>query len=392
MIPVFFLSAGLILHHFLLFPALLLLLGRQARHDPVRQPQTDAELPTVSVMVTCCNEGELIRDKAVNLLAQDYPSEKRQIVFAVDGAEYDVPTMLKEYLSGTDFKVVAFPAQRGKIHVLNDAVSHCQGEILVLTDVGARFAPDTLRQLAEAFTDPQVGGVCGAHQVERTTTNDASMGGAQSVYWRFDRLIKRAESRLGSITASDGPIYAIRRTLYTPIPEAVSDDSFQAMAIVRQGWRFVFAPEAQAWIRPRSKSFGHEITRRRRVVVRSLHGLWLSRELLNARRYGIYSLSLLSGKILRRVLPLLLITLLVSSAFLAPRGLVWSMVFGAQALCYLLALSKPAGLRLESKLIPKVSSVQDMAGYFLAGQIGTLLGLLDFLRGKRVDRWKPASD
>jgi cellulose synthase/poly-beta-1,6-N-acetylglucosamine synthase-like glycosyltransferase len=390
MAAVFYISTALIAYHFVIHPALLLLLaGRRADRAPARADD-DALLPSVSVLVPCCNEGPLIREKAENLLNQNYPAAKRSILFAADGPEHNVPATLADYGDTNGLQVVEFPESRGKIPVLNDAVAHCHGEILVLTDVSARFERDALRWLVAAFADPDVGGVCGALRVE-STDSSAGLSDPQRLYWRLDDRVKRAESRLGSVTSGYGSIYAIRRGLFTQLPASVTDDSFQAMAIVRQGWRFVFEPRAQAWIKPRSKSFGHEISRRRRVVLRSLRGLWLSRELVNVHRHGVYAVSLLSQKVLRRILPVLLLAMLVSAAWLAPRGPVWFAVFASQAAFYLLALSRLAGLRLPSGGHARVAAkLQSLAAYFLAGQVGTFLGTLDFLRGRRVDRWAPA--
>jgi cellulose synthase/poly-beta-1,6-N-acetylglucosamine synthase-like glycosyltransferase len=389
MIAIVSAASGLILYHFFLHPLLLIILSSRSGRS-AWSPDSEAEdFPTVSVLVPCCNEGGMIAEKADNLLNQDYPHDRMEIVFAGDGSQANLETILGPRCQQPNLRAISFTTPRGKIPVLNDAVQACHGKILVMTDVGAHFETGTVSALVDPFSDSTVGGVCGVHRVAQSN-GKRDMGGAQALYWRLDGCVKKAESRLGSISSSDGPIYAIRRALYTPIPAAVTDDSFQAMAIVRQGWRFIYSPEAIARIQPRSKSFGHEIRRRRRVVVRSLRGLWLSRELMNLRRYGVYALSLLTQKVLRRCLPLLLILVLASTAILGINDGLWRMIclsqaslYGMGASLFLAPIPRRRGLRWAARL-------QTVCGYFLAGQIGTLLGGVDFLRGRRVERWTPA--
>ena len=217
MMIIFIASSALIAYHFLLHPILLILLsawiGRPAWHPA----SENASLPSVTVLVPCCNEGRTIAAKADNLLAQDYPAHRLEIVFAADGNRTDLRFWLGDRLRDPRIRAVTFPEPRGKIPVLNDAVGVCRNEILVMTDVGAQFSDGTLRALTEPFRDRTIGGVCGVHRVQCSTDAD-DMGNAQRIYWQIDGWVKKAESRLGSITSSDGPIYAIRRKLYSVIP------------------------------------------------------------------------------------------------------------------------------------------------------------------------------
>lgn len=381
---------AVLMYHFVLYPFLLLLWSAlSGRRPESASPLSDSELPTVTVLVTCYNEGQAIVDKLDNLQQQDYPSDKLKIVFAADGQESNASTILAGR-SGERVRVIEYAQNRGKIFVLNDTVPECTGDIVVFTDVTARFETDAIRQLVRRLWQPGVGGVCGYHRVVKSRKQPAKLSGAQGVYWRLDGLLKKAEDRISSITSCYGSIYAVRRELVTPLPSSVTDDAFQAMGVVRQGWRFRFAPEARAYIEARAKSPAHEISRRRRVVVRSLRGLWLSRELFDLRQHGFYALSLFSHKVLRRFMPVLLLLILVASAVLAFDSAVGGMLLVLQLLLY-----GTAALSF-TRWAPHVAAVLgfgkpfSMASYFSIGQLGTLLGLIDFLLGKRVDRWVPA--
>jgi len=389
MTTVFISCVAVLVYHFALYPLVLLVLGAM-RKEHVRDAISEEALPTVTVLVTCYNEGPAIAEKLDNLQQQNYPVSKLNILFAADGKEGNARVALEDRLSDApNAELVEYPENRGKISVLNDTIPRCTGDIIVFTDVSALFDQNAIRELVCQLQLPDVGGVCGYHQL--STRGAEKLSAAQGIYWTFDGLLKKAEAKLGSISSCYGSIYAVRRELVSKLPSSVTDDAFQAMAVIRQGQRFAFAPKALAYIRPRAKSPGHEISRRRRVVVRSLRGLWLSRELFDIRKFGLYSLSLFSHKVLRRVMPLMLLLMLVSSASLALNSGVWLLAFLLQLTlysCALLSFTHWAPRLAKTLGLQKPFS---LAAYFVIGQLGTLLGAIDFMRGKRVDRWVPVT-
>lgn len=378
--------AFVVLYHFVLYPVTLVLLGKVAGRKFAIEEWKDEDLPSVTVLVPCYNEREAIREKLVNLKSQEYPEEKLDIIVAADGPDGKIGRFIEDLLDDR-VRFIEYPKNRGKAYVLNDTAPQCRGDIVVFTDATAQFESDAVRQLVARFREPGVGGVCGYHQVAGRKSEQLS--GAQGLYWRFDGLVKRAEDRLSSISSCYGSIYAIRRELFTPVLPWVTDDAYQAMSIVRQGWRFAFAPEARAWIPPRAKSPAHEIRRRRRVVARSLWGLWASRELFDIRRFGLYSLTLFSHKALRRLVPILLLLLLIASFVMARENPVWTVLLVGQLLSYGGAFADSHGWLNFLKGFAPLRKVISVNTYFVLGQLGTLLGTLDFLRGRKIDRWVP---
>jgi cellulose synthase/poly-beta-1,6-N-acetylglucosamine synthase-like glycosyltransferase len=386
----FFTSLGLMALHLLIVPALTIAAGFFFKAGE-RRPETPSEeaLPRVTILVTCCNEGDLIRKKAKNLARLNYPADRLQIIFAADGPKDDPRMALGAFLSEERIRLIHFPENRGKIPVINDAASHCTGDILLFTDVDALLHPSSLKHLVQIFEDTQVGGGCGLHRLSTEGPDGLSEKSAgQRIYWSFDTLIKRAETRLGSISSCYGTIYAIRRSLFTRVPASVTDDAFQAMGTVRQGRRFIFVPEALAEIHPPSKSPEHELKRRRRIVLRSLRGLWLSRELLNPFRYGFYAFRLAAFKGLRRMNPLFMIGAFAGNWGLCPAHPVWIGLFLAQSGFYLTGLFGWAGRHTENRRSGPLKRISSVVLYYCVGNMGSLLGIVDFLKGKRMDRWE----
>ncbi len=366
----------------LAYPAILV--ARQVWARPAPVAVADFQ-PPVSVIVAVRNAAPMVEAKLRNCLALDYPAEKLEIVFSSDGSTDETLDVLQRCAAASPI-VLAFREHRGKTTALNDAVAACRGEVLVFTDVAAALERGALRALVRFFADVSLGGVGGRMQY---TGNGGHLGSGQRTYLGFDVLIRRLENRSGSVTANNGLLYAIRRSLFRPFPDAVTDDLFACLSVVRQGYRFAFAPEAVVVIPPRVKNPRHEITRRRRIVSTSLRSIWLTRAVLNPFRFGFFSFGLGVNKVLRRLLPVHLLLLFTSSLLLAGDP-VFLGLFAAQFLFYGCALFfSILGWKSPTTLPGKVASA---ASYFLLGNVGTLLGLIDFLRGKAPAKWEPVPD
>jgi cellulose synthase/poly-beta-1,6-N-acetylglucosamine synthase-like glycosyltransferase len=80
----FFWCLGVIAFTYFGYPLSLLLL-RVFRHRPVRKGSLE---PDVSIIVAAHNEESNLAAKLDNLLATDYPDQKREIVVVSDGCSY----------------------------------------------------------------------------------------------------------------------------------------------------------------------------------------------------------------------------------------------------------------------------------------------------------------
>ena len=307
---VFALSVLGLLLFFLFYPMIVLALSRlRARPKP---PDSDATSYAVS-MVTVVHRAEaLMEEKIKNFRALNYPSDRLELVVYEDGLTTSLAALVNR-LADERIRLHGSPAHQGKIEGLNAALPLCRGEIVVFSDADALLAPDALLELLRSLADPAVGGVCGRRVIAE---REGAMTGAQRTYIGFDETIRDAESRLGSTTSNDGKLYAIRRSLYQNIPPAVTDDLYVCLSVVRQKYRFVFAPRARAYIKLPSRNPRHEIIRRRRIVSTSLRGIF-DGDILNPFKHGVFSLQLFINKVLRRCMPFCLLGLFMSSLFLA---------------------------------------------------------------------------
>lgn len=366
---------------FLLYPLSLLLVSLIRQKENIINEDLR---PFISLLVVVRNAEDLIEDKILNALALEYPQERCEVIVFSDGSTDGTERKI-ELFKDKRLRVFSSKLHRGKSSAINEAIESCSGDIVVFSDADAILSSIALFKLVRHYADPNVGGACGQRIIH---SDETQLKDAQKGYIRFDSAIKAMESRVGSITSNDGKLYSIRRELYQPIEKAVTDDLFISLSIIRQGQRFIFEPEAKAYIRVPSRTTSHEILRRRRIVTGSLKGIWLMKELLNPFKYGFFSIGLTINKVIRRLLPVCLIFLLFGSFFMALYDPLFRGILIVQVVFYLLALLYPTLFRRISgpKTVKKIAS---LAYYFCLGNYGTLLGLIDFAMGKEIVKWEP---
>lgn len=339
-------------------------------------------IPTVSIVIVARNAAASMEKIIKSVLALDYPADKREVIIFSDGSTDNMEEHARA-CGGKSVRVLSSTAHCGKIHGMNKAVKECSGELLVFTDADVSLGPAALRRLIPYFGDPSVGGVSGRKVVVR---EKAWLEEAQGAYMSFGDAAKRMESSIGSVASNDGVLYAIRRELYREIPPAVTDDLYVCLSIVRQNRRFLYEPRARAFMSAPSQDPWHELRRRRRIVSTSLRGILLSREVLNPFRYGVFALCLFFNRVLRRLIPVFLLSLFAASFALAPRHLWANAALDMQFAFYLLALIYAAVLQ-HIPPIPVLTKAASLVFYFCWGNFGALLGLIDLLRGKRISKW-----
>ena len=374
---IFWISVGLLLYTYLLFPLLLLLRGRL-----IHRPYAAADCtPELTVLVAACNEEAYIGACIDSLLAQDYPGDRMRIVIASDGSTDATEEVVRGY-ADRGVQLMAGP-RRGKIETLNRTVPQLGGELIVFADAGTRFKSDALRELTRPFADASVGGVAGNQIYTREAKKSLTADG-ECAYWNLDRRLKEAQSRAGHVTSATGAIYAIRRRLFRTIPCGATDDFFVTTQVIAQGARLVYANEAQAFESVALET-RTEFRRKTRIITQGLYALWVMRRLLNPFRYGFYSFQLAWQKFLRRLMVLPLLAILLVSPWIWSHGPLYQLAVIGQAVFYAAALIGPALQHIS----PGRSKLLTLPFFFCMVNLAALLAFIDTLRGKRIGAWSP---
>jgi cellulose synthase/poly-beta-1,6-N-acetylglucosamine synthase-like glycosyltransferase len=297
-----------------LYPAAAALAAR-VRTRPAAKD--DAYLPSVAVIVTAYNEEESIERRLENLRALDYLPEQVELVVTSD-ASTDRTEQLAEAAGA---RVIRNP-RGGKVAAQDAAVRATEAEVVAFSDANATWAPDALRKLVRNLADPKVAYVCGRLRLE-----DADGSNKEGVYWRYELITRESESRLGSITAGNGAIYALRRADYVEVDPRFGHDLALPYLMPQRGRRAVYEPEALARERPTPTN---ETEYRRKVRMFEHAWLIVLRGRMLRRQPPGYLVALVSHRHLRYASGLLHLVLLGSSIALLGHGSVYAVFLGLQ--------------------------------------------------------------
>ena len=366
----FWLSAGALAYTFAGYGALMALLAR-GRGVKYGAP---APLPDVCAVIIAHNEEARIATRIENLLASDYPPEKLRVLLVSDGST-DATLARAAADDPCRTTVLAQPLRAGKAAGLNAALAQATGEIIVFADARQRFAPDAIARLAAHFADPQIAAVSGALEIDPAST---AAGTGVDAYWRYEKSLRAAESRLDSCIGCTGAIYAIRRALFTPLPaDTVLDDVVIPMRLAVAGHRVIHDPTALAFD-PQPLEPAAEALRKRRTLAGNFQMLFHHPAWLLPWRNRLWW-QLLSHKYLRLTAPVFLAVLLAASAALSAHPLYRT------ALALQLAFYIAAALGL---LFPALrGKIFALPAGFVFLNVTVLRALLHYLTTADLHRW-----
>ena len=268
---------------------------RLIRSRPVRAgPIT----PRVTVVISAYNEAGHIEATVRNKLNQDYPHALLDVMVASDGSTDETDAVLGR-LAQQNPRLSFFRQQprSGKTAALNSLIERAKGEIIVFADANSMYRPDTVRQLVAPFADPEVGYVTG--QMRYVDPHGSLIGDGCSAYMRYENLLRRYETDIGSIVGVDGGVDAVRRCLYRPMHADQLPDLVLPLAVVEQHRARGLRPRCGAGggepQRPSQRSYRMRV----RVALRAFWALRDKRALLNPLRYPLFAWQLISHKLLR---------------------------------------------------------------------------------------------
>jgi cellulose synthase/poly-beta-1,6-N-acetylglucosamine synthase-like glycosyltransferase len=369
--PVFLLVASALVH---LAQDWVFLRTRRDRRAPSRDPGV---LPALSVIIAAYNEERDLPAKLANLREIDYARDRLEVIFVSDGSTDGTNDILEKVPDGR-VRLVVLPSRGGKSSALNRGVAEARHGILVLSDAATLFAPDALIKLARHFSDPRVGVVCGALQFQTTAESRQTEG----VYWWYESMLRLMESRLGITLTASGAIYAVRRACFPTLPaDALIEDLVVPLHARTLGYHVLYDPEAVA-VDFAAPTVAGEFTRRVRVATGSFRALG---QLIRARMDPLTAFAFFSHKLLRWVLPFLLLGLLATSIAL------WQSPLYRTILIAQLVFYGWAGVGFLCRQRMQRVRYALLAYYLLAIHVAFLVGFIQFARGRGEVTWRRVS-
>lgn len=335
--------------------------------------------PSVTFIITAYNEENRIRDKLENTISLDYPEKNLQILVASDGSNDRTNEIVRNYRS-QGIELLEMPDRRGKENAQKEAVKSATGDIIVFSDVATTMEMGGLRQLISNFADPKVGCV---------SSEDCLLGrdgkpSGEGLYVRYEMWLRSLESKVNSLVGLSGSLFAARRQVCEDFSGEMQSDFRTVLNSIKVGLRGVNDPYTIGFY-PNIADPEREWDRKIRTVVRGLTVFFHHLDLLNIFRYGFFSYQLFCHKLLRWLVPVLIVFAFFSNLVLANDSFVYFFLLFTQLAVYGLAIfgiQRPMAQRL---LLIRV------AVYFVAVNVSIMIAWLRYLTGERIVIWTPTS-
>jgi poly-beta-1,6-N-acetyl-D-glucosamine synthase len=379
----FFILLLLIIYCYFGYPILIYLLASLVEKK-INKSQIELK---ISIIISAYNEEDCIEDKINNLLSLDYPKSKIEIIIGSDGSSDKTNDIVSHYISPS-LSFYPFTQRRGKMATLNDLAAKSQNEILVFTDARQSFERNALRELVANFYDQNVGCVSGELCFKPLPDSGSTAKGI-NLYWSYEKFMRACESRVHSMLGATGAIYAIRRELFTSIPEnMVLDDMFVPLKIIQKGFRAIFDGSANAY-----DTVADSPAEEHRRKVRTLYGIYQIfhrfPDLLNPLTSPI-AIQLISHKLLRVIAPFLLIAVFIINIFLSPKSPIYQIFMLGQIVFYFLAILGAQLRNSQYGLLKLISKICYIPYVFCLLNFSALAGFLRFVKGQQAITWEKA--
>lgn len=371
----FWLAIYLVVHSYVVFPWQMKRAGRQPQ---VFSPVTDNQ-PTVAILLAAYNEAAVMEEKILSTLNTSYPHEKLEIWIGSDCSTDRTDEIVQQFaLRYPQVHGIRFESRTGKPQIINALRKKTTAEILVLTDADTFFLKDTIAALTAPFSDPFTGGVQARFRSRVAGRPDVAR--QELMYNDREVMIKAGQSRYGAVIGAYGACYAIRASLYEPVPAGfVVDDFYIFMKVLEKQYRTVLAEQAVCHLEVSGQS-DVEFRRKVRIGSGNFQNFFSLRYFWSPfRSFAHYAYW--SHKVLRWFTPFLLIAILVLNAVLAWELPGYRVLLAAQAVGYLLV-----GIDLASGR-SRYTSLFRFASHFVLMNAALLAGFFRFLKGSGTSSW-----
>lgn len=344
-----------------------LIIWALARMWPRRWKSTPIH-PSLSVVMAVHNGIEQLPGKIRHLLSLDY-ANINEIIIVSDGSTDGTAEFLNK-LDLHRIKTIVLKEHSGKSAAVNAGVALATADVILFVDIRPEIAPGAIQRMLSNFSDPSVGCVAG-ELILRHDGHDATAHAVGGLYWRYEQWIRNCEAAFDSPVGVYGGFYAIRRELFSLMPAGlILDDMFQPLSIIRQGYRSVLDRSAFVYDTWPKKVQG-EFNRKVRTLAGNYQLFRMAPWTLTPRNRTMFQL--VSHKVMRLLVPYLLVLLLASSLVLAKGSRPFAGFALLQVFGWILAA---AGLRIR---IPVLGRVAAPAGALLMLNLAAVVGLYKFL-------------
>lgn len=187
--------------------------------------------PTVSVVMSCFNEGKAVYETIKSMRLSNYPIDHLEII-AIDDCSKDDSFFWMEK-AAQDFSHVIVKQNKenqGKAHNVLTAAAISRGDVIVSIDSDCLFDCAAIKELVSCFSEPKIAAVGGRVGVSNCNINWLTRFQTMSYAYSF-LVMKSPEKLFRKIQCLSGPLVAIRRECFNEIKREIAQRNFFGIKI-----------------------------------------------------------------------------------------------------------------------------------------------------------------
>jgi len=204
---------------------------------------------TVSIIVPCYNEADVIKASLKSLIAQTYPYF--EIIVVDDGSTdgtYNIAKQFEFQEENRSLKVLS-KENGGKSKALNYGIINAKGTLICSVDADSKLEKDAIQLLVQHFKDPEIAAVAGSVHVINTNTFLTKLQALE--YIQGLNMVKNAQAFLKLVNIIPGPIGMFRKEAIKKVGyyshDTFAEDCDITLALIAQGYKIDFEPDAIAY-------------------------------------------------------------------------------------------------------------------------------------------------
>ena len=322
MIMIFWIS-GIFVVFYLLYP-----LGLRMVYSTKKVPQEESEeIKGVSLILLTYNAETFLKNKIDFLIHELAVFENHEMIIIDDSSRDSTQQILDQYLRHPGLTIIRKQTRKGIADSMNRGVLAAQFDHIIFCDQRQQVWPNSLLRIVEPLKNKNIGAVSGC-------LSHIDKDNCDSLARRHENYIKTSESRLGNLMGVYGPLYAIKKQCFAPIPNhIILDDLYLSLHILKSK-QIVMIKDCAIIDDNFAELYNYQRAKR---YLRGLLQLLFQKDII-INLSNLQIAMLLWHKYLRIFIPVLLLLSYIACGILIPQGLVFLILFGIMSLLGFLAI------------------------------------------------------
>jgi cellulose synthase/poly-beta-1,6-N-acetylglucosamine synthase-like glycosyltransferase len=204
--------------------------------------------PKVSIIIPTYNEAGIIRYKLENSSKLTYPKDLVQIVIVDSNSADDTVRIIRDFSENkkdVNIKLMVESERHGKSQALNEALTCCNGDVIIISDADCFWPSDILEKAVPYLADPSVGAIGGPKIL--FNSKQTWITRMEERYLKSANYLRVGESKAGSTVFLEGGFSAFRKEALKKFdPYATgSDDCGTIIGLIENNYRAMLVKEAK---------------------------------------------------------------------------------------------------------------------------------------------------